>query len=149
MDWQYIGALGLIAGSSGVAGYCLARTIHDRTAVTLARELGRLRLKMMGKDEDIARLRRIIASGNREVETLQRERDELLAEARARRARLSEAGRKGAILVNARKAAQHKDAAQTTIAALAVTPMRPREQVVAGVAESRRRKLQSGAAVNA
>lgn len=149
MDYPLAGALALITTASGVAGYCFARITTDRTAATLGMELARLRVKLMSRGEEIAMLRKNLQQYSWDLDLVSEQRNDLFEAAKARTLRLKEAGRKGALATNARKAAAHKDAAGATIAALGVTPMRPREAVVAGVAENRRRKLQSGAGVAA
>ncbi len=149
MDYPLAGALALITTASGVAGYCFARITADRTAATLGKALARLRVKLMAREEEIVRTRKNLQQYSWDLDLVREQRDDLFEAARARTLRLKEAGRRGALATNAKKAAQHKDAAGATIAALGVTPMRPREEVVADVAENRRRKLETGAGVAA
>ncbi len=75
------------------------------------------------------------------------ERDALQAQADRARAKLSEAGRAGALKSNAARAERRKDSAGTTIKALAHADLRPRDAVVAGVADARKAKKISGGAV--
>lgn len=79
--------------------------------------------------------------------TIGAERDALQAQADRARTKLSEAGRAGALKSNAARAERRKDSAGTTIKALAHADLRPRDVVVAGVADARKAKKISGGAV--
>lgn len=79
--------------------------------------------------------------------TISAERGALQAQVDRARAKLSEAGRAGAIKSNAARAERRKDSAGTTIKALAHADLRPRDVVVAGVADARKAKKISGGAV--
>lgn len=79
--------------------------------------------------------------------TIGAERNALQAQADRARSKLSEAGRAGALKSNAARAERRKDSAGTTIKALAHADLRPRDVVVAGVADARKAKKISGGAV--
>jgi len=81
------------------------------------------------------------------VLTIGAERDALQAQADRSRAKLSEAGRAGALKSNAARAERRKVASANTVRALAHADMRPRDAVVAGVADARKAKKISGGAV--
>lgn len=82
-----------------------------------------------------------------DVITIGAERDALQAQADRARTKLSEAGRAGALKSNAARAERRKASAGTTIKALAHADLRPRDVVVAGVADARKAKKISGGAV--
>jgi hypothetical protein len=91
------------------------------------------------------RLQRRVAED--QVLTIGAERDALLAQAERTHAKLSEAGRAGAIKSNAARAERRKVASVATVRALAHADLRPRDAVVAGVAQARQAKKVSGGAV--
>ncbi len=91
--------------------------------------------------------KRVTRNALNDAVTIGAERDALQAQAERTRAKLSEAGRAGALKSNAARAERRKVASAATVRALAHSDLRPRDAVVAGVAEARQAKRISGGAV--
>lgn len=136
MDPIDVAIYAAIPACTGVLGYAIAAMKAE--GLRKRNDALHVRLSQAG---------RIARNAVNDAVTTGAERDALQAQAERTRAKLSEAGRAGAIKSNAARAERRKVASAATVRALAHSDLRPRDAVVAGVAEARQAKRISGGAV--